>query len=56
MVRFSSVKRAIGTWTGLFNETNVDRMTKKVIDNIQQALLAEDYVQRGLASKDNTEI
>lgn len=56
LVRFSSVKRAIGTWTGLFNETNVDRMTKKVIDNIQQALLAEDYVQRGLASKDNTEI
>lgn len=49
LVRFSAVKRAIATWTGVCNEENMDRITNKVLEDIvlsiQDRKQAEAFVQ-----------
>lgn len=56
LLRYSSVKRAVGTWTGLFNEMAVDRMSKKVFEDIQKVLEDKSLVMRWLDSEDNVQV
>lgn len=53
--RFSSIKRAVGTWTGLFNDATVDRLNQKIMDLIHLVLTDPSYVESCLQSTDTVE-
>ncbi|MCT4620064.1 MAG: DUF4132 domain-containing protein [Marinisporobacter sp.] len=55
LIRFSSVKRAVGTWTGI-GEENGDRITKKEMILIKNALESIEFREKLLTSKDNVEL
>ncbi len=38
LIRFSAVKRAIATWTGICNPDSMDRVSAKLLDGITEAL------------------
>ena len=54
LIRFSSVKRAVGTWTGLMPEgcKDLDRITGKTMDLILQYLDNEDAINEALKTDD----
>ena len=52
LIRYSSVKRAVSTWIGIFDEKNVDRISDKLLRMMGQCLRDQDYVQEQLASND----
>ncbi|MCC8153972.1 MAG: hypothetical protein LIP01_07020 [Tannerellaceae bacterium] len=54
--RFSSIKRAVGTWTGLFQGGNEDRVNQKVMDLIYLCLADKQYALNCLESKDTLEV
>lgn len=54
LLRFSSVKRALATWTGLTEEFT-DRISKKELELIKNLLENETYADILLQSKDNVE-
>lgn len=54
--RFSSIKRAVGTWTGLVGDADADRVNQKVMDLIYTLLTDASYVQACLQSKDSMEL
>lgn len=54
--RFSAIKRAVGTWTGLFNETAADRINQKIIDLIYRVLTDSAYADACLQSQDSMEV
>lgn len=54
--RFSSVKRAVGTWTGLVNEANTDRINQKLIELIHLMLTDPTYADSCLKSEDSIEV
>lgn len=54
--RFSAIKRAVGTWTGLFNEASADRIDRKVIDLIYRMLTDSAYGEVCLQSRDPMEV
>lgn len=56
MQRFSSIKRAVGTWTGLLDENHVDRINQKVMDLIYMLLTDPSYVDICLNSDDSIEV
>lgn len=56
MQRFSSIKRAVGTWTGLLDESNADRINQKVMDLIYLSLTDPTYADACLNSNDSIEI
>ena len=56
MQRFSSIKRAVGTWTGLLNESNADRINQKLMDLIYMSLTDPTYADACLNSSDSIEI
>ncbi|MBC5633037.1 DUF4132 domain-containing protein [Parabacteroides hominis] len=56
MQRFSSVKRAVGTWTGLLDENNADRINQKVMDLIYMSLTDPSYADACLNSEDSIEL
>lgn len=58
LIRFSSVKRAIGTFTGLFpyESKDVDRMSEKQLRLIVNALSDDKAVEEMLKSEDAVEI
>lgn len=56
LIRFSSVKRAIATWTGVCDENNMDRITAKVVGIMQQCLENKDRTYELTQSNDTVEI
>lgn len=56
LVRYSSVKRAVSTWIGIFDERNVDRITDKLVRLMGQCLRDETFRREQLASNDSIAI
>lgn len=52
LIRYSSVKRAISTWIGIFDENSVDRITEKLLRMMGQCLRDEAYREEQLMSND----
>ncbi|MBD5506502.1 MAG: DUF4132 domain-containing protein [Lachnospiraceae bacterium] len=52
LIRFSSVKRAVGTWIGIFDEYNLERITQKLLRLMGQCLRNEAFVKEQLATND----
>jgi len=52
LVRYASVKRAISTWIGIFDEKSVDRVSDKMLHLMGQCLHDESFVEEQLASND----
>ncbi len=52
LIRYSSVKRSISTWIGIFNQNNVDRISEKLLRMMGQCLRDETYLKEQLASND----
>lgn len=56
LVRFSSVKRAISTWIGIFDENNVDRITDKLLKLMGQCLRDAQFCEEQLKTDDSVAI
>lgn len=54
--RFSSIKRAVGTWTGLVNESDADRISQKQIELIDKVLTDPSFADICLNSQDTIEV
>ncbi len=54
--RYSSVKRAVGVWTGLLTEAHADRINLKIIEIIHRVLTDASYADSCLQSKDTVEV
>lgn len=52
LIRYSSVKRAVSTWIGIFNENSVDRISEKLLRMMGQCLRDETFLQEQLATND----
>lgn len=52
LIRYSSVKRAVSTWIGIFNEKSVDRISGKLLRMMGQCLRDTDFLEGQLASDD----
>lgn len=52
LIRYSSVKRAVSTWIGIFNEKSVDRVSEKLLRMMGQCLRDEAFLKEQLASDD----
>lgn len=56
LIRYSSVKRAVSTWIGIFDEKSVDRITEKLVRLMGQCLTDEGFCREQLASNDSVAI
>ena len=58
LIRFSSVKRALGTWTGLARDENTDitKFGKKELEIINKLIANPKYEDELLKSDDNVEV
>ncbi|SFR80608.1 DUF4132 domain-containing protein [Anaeromicropila populeti] len=56
LIRFSSVKRAIATWTGICDENNVDRITGKMLDLMKEGVHNKEKALAYTKSNDSIEI
>ncbi len=56
LVRYSSVKRAVSTWIGIFDEKNVDRITDKLVRLMGQCLRDETFCLEQIQSNDSVAI
>ncbi len=56
LVRYSSVKRAVSTWIGIFDEKNVDRITDKLLDLMGKCLKDPQFCEGQLATEDSVSI
>lgn len=56
LIRFSAVKRAVATWTGLCDEANMDRITDKVFADIQAAVNNPDLARQMTQTNDSIHI
>ena len=58
LIRFSSVKRAVGTWLGLISEesSNLERISNKSITLISRCLRDKDFVEECLVSEDSMQL
>ena len=56
LVRYSSVKRAVSTWIGIFDERNVDRITDKLLRLMGQCLRDSSFCDEQLATEDSVAI
>lgn len=52
LIRYSSVKRAVSTWIGIFDEKNVDRISDKLLHQMGQCLRDESFLKEQLATND----
>lgn len=43
LIRYSSVKRAVSTWIGIFHEKSVDRISGKLLGMMGQCLRDSDF-------------
>lgn len=56
LIRFASVKRAIATWTGICDEENMDRITQKILELMNQCLYNKDVAYEYANSNDSIQI
>ena len=56
LIRYSSVKRAVSTWIGIFNEKSVDRISEKLLRLMGGCLRDENFRNEQLASNDSVAI
>ncbi len=56
LIRYSSIKRAVSTWIGIFNEKSVDRITEKLVRLMGQCLRDEAFCDEQLATNDSIAI
>lgn len=56
LVRFSSVKRAVSTWIGIFDEKSTDRITDKLLRLMGQCLRDEKSCEEQLKTNDSIAI
>lgn len=58
LIRFSSVKRAVGVWLGLISEESgsLDRVSSKSIGLISRCLKDEAFIEECLSSEDSMQI
>lgn len=56
LVRYSSVKRAVSTWIGIFDEKSVDRITEKLMRLMGRCLTDEEFCREQLAAEDSIAI
>ncbi|MCI8662407.1 MAG: DUF4132 domain-containing protein [Hungatella sp.] len=56
LIRYSSVRRAVCTWIGIFGEESVDRLTDKMLGLMGQCLRDGSVCRRLLTSNDSVEI
>ncbi|MBD5454773.1 MAG: DUF4132 domain-containing protein [Lachnospiraceae bacterium] len=52
LIRFSSIKRAVSTWIGIFSEYSLERITGKLLRLMGQCLRDEAFVKEQLATDD----
>lgn len=56
LVRYSSVKRAVSTWIGIFDEKSIDRITEKLVRLMGRCLRDEEFCREQLTSNDSVAI
>lgn len=56
LVRYSSVKRAVSTWIGIFNENSIDRITDKLVRLMGQCVRDSAFCEEQLATNDSVAI
>ncbi len=56
LLRFSAIKRAVATWTGIFSETATDRISTKVLSLICEAIEDKQKAMAMTQGEDNVEI
>lgn len=58
LIRFSAVKRAVGTWLGLisYETSDLERISQKYIDLITDCINSENTRESYLSSEDSTQI
>ena len=56
LIRYSSVKRAVSTWIGIFDEKSVDRITEKLLHLMGQCLRDTDFCDKQLTTEDSVAI
>ena len=56
LVRYSSVKRAVGTWIGIFDENSVDRITDKLVKLMGRCLREPGFCEEQLKTNDSIAI
>lgn len=56
LIRYSSVRRAVATWIGIFNEKSVERVSEKLLKLMGQCLRDRDFCESRLASEDSVAI
>lgn len=53
LIRFSSVKRAVSAWIGIFDETSADRVNGKLLTLMSQCLRDEQFCRVQLKTNDS---
>lgn len=56
LIRYSSVRRAVATWIGIFDENNVDRITGKLLKLMGRCLEEPEFCQEQLKTNDSVAI
>lgn len=56
LIRFSAVKRAVSTWTGICDESNLERISNKQTDLMEKALWDREYCYTLTQSNDSIEL
>ncbi|MCM1044090.1 MAG: DUF4132 domain-containing protein [Candidatus Gastranaerophilales bacterium] len=56
LIRYSSVKRAISTWIGIFDEHSVDRVSAKLLTLMEQCLSDRAFCRQQCQSNDSIAI
>ena len=56
LIRYSSVKRAVSTWIGIFDEKSVDRISDKLLRLMGGCLRDESFRREQLATNDSVAI
>lgn len=52
LIRYSSVRRAVGTWIGIFHEKSADRVSEKLLRLMGQCLRDDTFAKEQLAAND----
>lgn len=56
LIRYSSVKRAVSTWIGIFDEKSTDRISEKLLCLMGQCIRNLNFCEEQLASEDSIAI
>ncbi len=56
LLRYSSVKRAVSTWIGIFDETSVDRVNTKLLALMGQCLRDREFCRMQLDTNDSVAV